>query len=402
MEVDGKLKLLLAINHMEINRFIAQIINIDISDIAENTEELFEFLNYSKADTLVLSRYLKGTENPRILIEQIKEVRPELRIIYLYGMEDKGTSLFVKYLESKNIIDYHIGDNVSSEDLNRLLFRNKVKSRVPIRSFFKNNTKTLWIKELDTAVINIYSNCSNGKSNLAWNLSTAFADRGYNTTLINLDRGYSANLFFGIEDIYFDLLDYLIEQGEYKSIFDSCYKKGNLHVISGSLGKDKPISTEDFLKIFYFARSKSDILIIDTYTGLNDITLQAINNSNIDFLVFDSDLMHFHMNKLMIEKLGSTFIEEKTYAIINNCYSGSESYKYIYKEISRLNIKFKDVLPLSTCGSLGCELMNTGKTPYKNDKNSIFSMDIDRILNSINARNRRGISKHFLNRGMAK
>mgnify|MGYP001788014200 CR=1 FL=1 len=381
------MKLLLAINQSEINRFIAQSINVDISDAAENADELFEFLNYSKADTLVLSRYLKGTENPRVLIEQIKAIRPELRIIYLYGMVDSDAALFVKFLESKNITDYHIGDNVSSKDLNRLLFRNKEEKQITLKSFFKSNTKTLWVKELDTAVINIYSNCSNGKSNLAWNLSTAFADRGYKTTLINLDRGSSANLYFGIEDIYFDLLDYLIEQGDYKSIFDNCYKKGNLRVISGNLGNDKLISTEDFLKIFYFARSKSDILIIDTYTGLNDITLQAINNSNIDFLVFDSDLMHFHMNKIMIEKLGSTFIEEKTYAIINNCHPSSQAYKYIYKEINRLDIKFKGVLPLSTSGSLSCDLMNSGKTPYKARKNSGFSADINRILGALNARN---------------
>jgi MinD-like ATPase involved in chromosome partitioning or flagellar assembly len=386
------MKLLLAINNTEINKFIAQKDNVDISDIAENADDLFEYLSYSKADTLVLSKYLKGTENPRTLLAQIKTTRPELRIIYLCGIEDNDTESFTKYLESKNIVDYHIGDNISSEDLNRLLFRNREQSRTSIKSLFKSNTKTLWVKELDTTVISIYSNCSNGKSHLAWNLSTAFANRGYKTTLINIDCGYSANLYFGIEDCYFELLDYLIENGQHKNILDSCYKDGRLHVISGSLGHDKMISTEDFLKIFYIAKSKSDILIIDTYTGLNDITLQAINNSNIDFLVFDSDLMHFHMNKLMVEKLGSNFIEEKTYAIINNCCSGSASYKYINKETRKININFKGVLPLSSCGSLGCDLMNTGKTPYEVAKDSSFSTDINRILSTLNARNKRGIS----------
>jgi MinD-like ATPase involved in chromosome partitioning or flagellar assembly len=391
-------KLLLAINHAEINRFIAQNKNVDISDIVDNVEELYEYMNYTKADTLILSKYLKGAESPRILIEHIRTIRPEIRIIYLYGIEDSDTESFVKYLESKNIVDYHIGGNVSSEDLSRLLFRNREQNGIGIKGLFKSNTKTLWVKELDTAVINIYSNCSNGKSHLAWNLSTAFANRGYKTTLINIDCGYSANLYFGIEDIYYDLLDYLIEHGEYKSILENCFKKGNLHVISGNLGSDKMISTEDFLKIFYFVRSKSDILIIDTYTGLNDITLQAINNSNIDLLIFDSNIMHFNMNKQIIEKLGSNFIEEKTYAIINNCNTGSESYKYIYKEISKLNIKFKKVLPLSDCGSLGCDLMNTGKTPYEVAKNNSFSKDINRILDTMNARSNKGISNYIFNR----
>jgi MinD-like ATPase involved in chromosome partitioning or flagellar assembly len=383
------------VNHKGINGFIAQNIDVDISDIADNSEELHEYLSYTKADTVVLSRYLKGTEDPRVLIESIQTIRPDIRIVYLYGISDGNTDLFIKYLISKNIIDYHVGENISSEDLYRLLYRSRIQSRTTIKNFFKNNNKTLWVKELDTAVLSIYSNCSNGKSHLAWNLSTAFADRGYKTTLINLDRSYSANLFFGIEDMYFDLLDYFIEQGDHKSIFDGCYKKGNLRIISGSLGNDKTISTEDFLKVFYYARSRSDILIIDTYTGLNDITLQAINNSNIDFLIFDSDISHFHMNKMMIEKLGSTFIAEKTYAIINNCYSGSESYKDVNKEISRLNIKFKGVLPLSNCGSKGCDLMNSGKTPYEANNDSSFSMGINRILSSINARNRKGILNRF-------
>ena len=384
------------------HRFIAQNYQVDISDVAESAEELYELLNYSKADTLVLSKYLIGYENPRILIERIKTTRPELRIIYLYGDEDSDTELFIKYLESKNIIDYHVGNNVSSIDLNRLLFRNREEKRTVIKNLFKKNIKTLWVKELDTAVISIYSNCSNGKSHLAWNLSTAFAHRGYKTALFNIDRGYSANLYFGIEDIYFDLLDYLIEQGEHKNILDSCFKKGNLHVISGNLGNDNIISTEDFLKLFYFIRSKCDILIIDTYTGLKDTTTLAINNSNIDFLVFDSDLMHFHMNKLMIEKLGSTLIEEKTYAIINDCSSTSGSYNYIYKQINKLNTKFKGVLPLSTCGSLGCDLMYTGKTPYEADLKSSFSLDINNILSAINARNRRDTSKYIFSKEEAR
>jgi MinD-like ATPase involved in chromosome partitioning or flagellar assembly len=393
-----KLRLLLAVGHAEMHRFIAQSYGVEISDIAESAEELYELLNYSKADTLVLSRYLVGSENPQILIDRIKALRSELRIIYLYGVEDSNTKLFLKYLEGKNIIDYHVGEHVSSLDLNRLLFNNKKQKRTITNGFIKTNAKTLWVKELDKAVISIYSNCSNGKSHLAWNLSTAFARRGYKTTLLNLDRGYSANLYFGIEEIYFDLLEYLIKQGEHQHILDQCYKKGNLSVVTGNLGSDSLITSEDFLKLLYFTRSKSDILIIDTYTGLNDVTFQAINNSNIDLLIFDNDLMHFHMNKLMIEKLGGHFIAEKTYAIMNNCSSGSESYHYIYKQISRLNIKFKGLLPLSTCGNLGCDLMHTGKTPYETVKNSSFSMDLNNILSALNARNRKGTPNYIMNR----
>jgi MinD-like ATPase involved in chromosome partitioning or flagellar assembly len=394
-----ELRLLLAVDHTEIQKFIGQEHNVDISEVAKSEQELYEILNDSKADTLILSKYLKGSENPKLLVEYIITTKPALRIVYLYGKPDTETEAFIKYLISKRVTDYHVGTNVSSLELRRLLFGGKEHVKTGISDLFKRRGKTLWFKELDTAVITIYSNASNGKSHLAWNMATAFEKNGYKTTLINIDRGYSANIYFGIENIYFDLLEYLIAKGEHQKILDNCYRKGELRIVAGRLGNEETVCNEDFLKLLYFARSKSDIVVIDTYTGLLDTTFQAINSSNIDFLVFDSDLMHFHMNKLMLEKLGSIFIENKTFAIINNCNTGSEAYKYIYKQISKLNYKFKDILPLSSCGSMGCDLMHTGNTPYETAKNnSNFRLDIENILGAINTRNTVS-AKHKFNRG---
>lgn len=393
------MRLLLAVDHLEMQNFIAQEFKLDVSEAADCEQNLYEILDYSKADTLILSKYLKGNEYPKQLIARVRAARSDIRIIYLYGEADDETEEFIKYLLSKGITNYHIGANVSSLELKRLLFGGETPSDVRIRDLFKRKAKTLWYKELDTAVITIYSNTSNGKSNLSWNLATAFEKRGYKTTLINIDRGYSANIYFGIDSMYFDLLDYLLAKGEHQNILDSCYKKGNLSIIAGKLGSEEEISNEDFLKLLYFTRSKSDIVIIDTCTGLSDTTLQAISNSNIDFLIFDSDLMHFHMNKIMLEKLGNIFIANKTYAIINNCNTGSESYKYIYKQLIKLDYKFKDILPLSSCGSLGCDLMHTGKAPYEAGKsNSSFYLDLNNILSAINVRNTHS-EKHNFNKG---
>ncbi|OGO78076.1 MAG: hypothetical protein A2Y23_15445 [Clostridiales bacterium GWB2_37_7] len=394
------MRLLLAVGHAEMQIYISQEYGVDVSEVADNEQELFEVLNYSRADTLMLSRYLKGSDNPRLLIERIRTARPEIRIVYLYGVADSETEKFIKYLISNNITDYYVGVNISSLVLRRLLFGGDTQSKVKMKDLFKKKAKTVWFKELDKAVITIYSNSSNGKSHLAWNMASAFEKRGYQTTLINIDRGYSANLYFGIDSMYYDLLDYLVAREEHQNILDCCYKKGNLNIITGRLGSEKTLSSEDFLKFLYFARSKSDIVIIDTYTGLYDTTYQAINNSNIDFIIFDCDLMHLHLNKLMLEKLDSIFIENKTYAIINNGEPVSASYKYIYKQISKMNTKFKAILPLSSCGSLGCDLMNTSKTPYEVDKcNSSFYLDMNNILDAINARGAESCTKRIFGRG---
>ncbi len=383
------MNLILAVNHVEMHRFIAQNYKVNISGVAENTEELFELLTYIKADTIIISRHICSNNNHKKFIEQITTLRKDLRVIYLYGESDKDTEEFLRFLECKGIDDYHVGLSVSSIELDKLLFGKKIGQReVFLKQLFKRPDRTMWVKELDSAVITVYSNSSNGKSHLVWNLAVELASRGYKTTLINMDRGNSANMYFGIPDIYYDLLDYMIAEDNYRSLIDNCYKKGNLNVVSGHLGSENPIKTMDFLNIFNFARSKCDIVIIDTWTGLNEITLQAINNSNIDFFIFDSDLMHFHMNKLMMQQLGNAFIPEKTYAIINNCNYISESYKYIYKQIKKLNVEFKGVMPLSSCGSLGCDLMHTGRTPYNtaNDFKNSLRNDMNNILKAVNAR----------------
>jgi hypothetical protein len=179
--------------------------------------------------------------------------------------------------------------------------------------------------------------------------------------------------------------DILKANGEEGSLIECLIKPENQNKVKVTLEKNVQLT---FMKLFNFARSKSNIVIIDTWTGLNEITLQAISNSNIDFLVFDSDLMHFHLNKQIIEQLDSDFIAEKTYAIINNCNTLSESYKYIYKQISKLKKGFKNIMPLSSCGSLGCDLMHTGRTPYNttSDYNSSFKKDMDDILKALNTR----------------
>jgi MinD-like ATPase involved in chromosome partitioning or flagellar assembly len=340
---------------------------------------------------LALSRYLKGNRDSYELINGIIAKRPDLRIIFFYGAQDSFALAFVRFLEGKGIYDYYIGSDVRGDLLKGLLFKRNTALGEEIKVFFKR-PKTIWLKELDHAVMAIYSNSSNGKSHMAWNLATALGELGYKTTLLNVDRGYSANLFFKIPEVYQDLLDYTLTYGEFKGLLESCYSKGTMKVISGRLGKEPLMNREAFAKLLQHVRAQSDIVLIDTYTGIHPVTLQAMDSSTIDFVVFDGDLMRFHMNKLMLENLESPFIENKTYAVINNCSVGSEAYRYIYRQIMGLDHQFKDILSLGSCGSLSNSLMHTGKTPYealKRTKDS-FSTDVGKLLQAINARNTRG------------
>lgn len=382
------MKLLLALGHEQLQQFIAQSYMLQVTEIVNSVEELQAALEYSKAELLLVSRYLSGNCDSHELINNIRAKRPDLRIVLFYGDEDPSAQEFVRFLESKGVYDYYIGSDVSADTLKRLIFKKNSLLGNEIKGLFRR-PRTIWIKELDNAVMTIYSNSSNGKSHLAWNLATALGELGYKTTLLNIDRGYSANLFFKLQEVYHDLLDYTISYGEFNRILENCYRKGNVRVISGRLGTDNLIDKDAFTKLLHFLRSKSDLVLIDTYTGSNPLTIQALNTSSMDFLVFDGDLMRFHMNKILLENLGSHFIENKTYAVINNCSEGSEAYQYIYKQIMQLGYQFKDILPLSSCGGLSNSLMHTGKTPYETLKKSkeSFAFDMRNLLQSINARN---------------
>jgi MinD-like ATPase involved in chromosome partitioning or flagellar assembly len=162
----------------------------------------------------------------------------------------------------------------------------------------------------------------------------------------------------------------------------------NLNIITGKLGDEKEIGDDDFMKLLYNIRTKSDITIIDTRTGLSALTRESIKNSTYDLLVFDSDIMHFHMNMSMLEELKDDFVPEKTIAVINNTNVKSQSYKFIYNELISTGISFKDIASISSCGFLSSEVMHTGLSPYHaaEERNKDFRNDIDSLLEKLGSR----------------
>lgn len=248
------------------------------------------------------------------------------------------------------------------------------------------------IKEMDKAYISIYSACSTGKSHTAWNLSYCLGKLDYKTTVINLDYGYSANILYGIEEIYFDVLDTIIEKNLYKDILEYAWKKGNVNIIAKALGNTEELDIESYRKLLYYIRPKDDVVIADCRSGHSELLEQIIRDTNIDLLIFDMDLTHYQLNKQLVEQLGDLFNPEKTIAVINNCNVNSNAYKYIRKKILDISNNFKDILPITSCSDLSYELMDTGKFPYKEaegkEEYKQFILDMDAILNCIKARSK--------------
>ncbi|HYF75011.1 MAG TPA: hypothetical protein VD757_00375, partial [Candidatus Nitrosocosmicus sp.] len=369
-----------------------------------------------------------GSEGMEYVIKALSAGSPkDRRVVFIYGEYDDACDDFIRLLISHEVYDYFVGDEIDSYDLMRLLFKPsgrdaaygyfqsrydnakyfKREKRIARRSIseFTGRTKAgsalngllkynnSGRNSVDRTIISIIANQATGKSHTAWNLGYCFSRRGYATSLVNIDRGYSANLFFDIDDIYYDLLDFTLQNNAYKDILENCCKRKSLSIITGRLGDETQMKETDFDKLLYNVRTKSDITIIDTRTGLSDITKLSVRNSICDLLIFDCDIMHYHMNMKMLEELEEDFIPEKTIAVINNTNIKSSSHKFIYNELKGSGIPFRDIAFISSCGFLSSEVMHTGVVPYQaaGEEYKEFVRDMDILLDKLGARKTRNI-----------
>ncbi|MDD3705244.1 MAG: hypothetical protein PHC45_04180 [Clostridiaceae bacterium] len=406
------MKLLLALNHEDIEVYIKSLPGIGVLNIVDSKRSLLDAVSNDKYDLVLISKELPGSEEMDSLIEVlVSEKFKSQRIAYLYGSYDNFCDEFIRYLLYHGIYDFYVGEDITSKDIGRLIFKpagrerayyyfnshydnelenNKNKGPIKRKSLIKSGFGSLLnIKKkrnpVEKLIISMISNQATGKSHTAWNLSYCFSKLGYATSLINIDRGYSANLFFNIDEVYYNLLDFSIENNRHKDILDNCFSRRNLKVITGKLGIEEAIGSEDFIKLLYSIRTKSDITIIDTRTGLSELTRLSIKNSMYDLVIFDCDIMHFYMNMRMVEELKDDFAPEKTIALINNTNVRSSSHKFIYNELISTGIPFKDIAYISNCGYIGYEAMHTGLTPYQTAVNGYkgFLSDFDSLLDKL-------------------
>ncbi|MDD4503373.1 MAG: hypothetical protein PHS15_00935 [Clostridiaceae bacterium] len=417
------MRLLSALNHEDIEEYIQYLPGIEVLNIAMDKKSLLDAVGYDKYDLVLISKELSGSEEMDLLIEVLSsEEFKSQRVIYIYGEYDDICDDFIRFLINHGIYDFYVGEEITSKNIERLIFRpaDKEKALGYFRSHFDNekyfsykesmknqNKRFLKSKSMinfsfgsffnintykrvpfEKLVISIISNQATGKSHTAWNLGCCFSKRGYATSLFNVDRGYSANLFYDIDEIYYNLLDFTLQNNKHKDILENCYKRKNLSVITGKLGDEKEIDNDDFIKLLYSIRTKSNITIIDTRTGLSDLTRLSIKNSIYDLLIFDCDIMHFHMNMSMLKELGDDFVPEKTIAVINNTNVKSPGHKFVYNELINSGISFKDIAFISNCGFLGYEVMHTGLTPYQaaGDEYKGFASDMDNLLDRLSTR----------------
>lgn len=403
--IGADMRILSGINHRDIEGYISCIPGISSLDTASDRRELMDMAAAAVYDLVIVSQELPGSEDMKALMEVITmKGSPPRRYAFLYGEADSKCDGFARFLVSLGVYDFHVGDQLNSKDIERLVFRSGSRHTAigyidsgydneayfsgtdidESRTFGKSIRKLIsgWRKSrpvFDKLVISVISNHVTGKSHTAWGLAGCLSDRGHTASLFNVDRGYSANLYFGIDELYYDLLEHSIRNNAHKEILDSCYKRKSLKLITGRLGDEAEIAEEDFSKLLYSIRTQSDITVIDTRTGLSPLTRQSVRSSTYDLLIFDCDLLHYHMNMKMLEALKDDFVPGKTIAVINNTDIRSKAHKYIYNQLVGTGIPFRSIAFLNSRAMGGDE--------EAGGRNAEFSKDIARLADKLLGRN---------------
>lgn len=251
--------------------------------------------------------------------------------------------------------------------------------------------KIIKIEVVTSSTITVLSGAPTGKSFIAWNLAHLFAKRDYKTSLVNIDRGYSSNILFGIDSDSESALKNL-ESKDLKLIYDEGYlAKENLKIFTHDLLSTEKIDSEYYLEALNYIRINSDMIIIDCKSGYDEKLKNSLTSSSLNLLVFDLDNMHTRFNMQFIEQMKELLNPQKTVVIINNVFASSNELNHLLKLLKGLNMPFKEILTVKSCGVAAYNAMYTNMCPYDLSKDKEFKEDFDKVMDCLMAREKRSI-----------
>lgn len=394
-----KYKVFLAVGSEEIEKKISKISDIEIVDTEDDLVTLQNLIEYLDVKYLIINRLLDNGNS--VLLDVAKKAREKnIKIILLMdNLESFEEKKLIGALVNYEVYSYLDISNFQEEQLMEvlknypkefsfdLLSKPKVVEKIVEVPKIITKEVTITKEVLSNATISLISNCSTGKSFIAWNLAYCFSKMGYKTSVLNLDRAYSANIFYGIDNgVDGALKNISSRQNIYDFINDAYVINKNLKVITNNLCSKEEIPNDCFLKVLNTVRSKSDITIIDLKSRMDDNLRTALAYSNIILFVFDIDYMHFSLNIELLNEICNEINFKRTIAVLNNVFPGSKEIKNIESYIRKIDKDLKNIVSIRNCGSVAYDTMFTGTCPYFETENDGFKKDIDNLMERMSAR----------------
>jgi pilus assembly protein CpaE len=229
-----------------------------------------------------------------------------------------------------------------------------------------------------------------GKTTITVNLAVALAKMGKKVAIIDAD------LQFGDVNVYFDIdpKDTISElsQGNDASDIDAIKRLMALHFSGVSIicAPKSPeyaeyVTPKTIETLINTLRPFYDYIFIDTSPQFNDITMVAIENSNLVLLVTVPDISTLRNTKIALNILESLQQREKTEIIINRMAKGLISIKDIQRV---LNIQSKNTIAMDFKTATNCQnkgipiIIDSPKSEIGKDLNKLAKF----IVNSIDSR----------------
>ena len=373
-------EIITAVNHPIINQYLKDNhleFNVEYCDF-QHQEKLLESLKRHIPDVLILSENLPGSLDKYKLLEKIRQIDTNFKIIMIISKKDKE---FNAFLSAKGIIDILVNDQAEIIDLVDAIKReNKVnyptkkefpkEARKEIKTLKKLlNEKPKIIEKQITfeapakvqrqEIIVVAGTGSVGKSDLTTQLSVTLARKSQAKILvIDLNTEFpSLDQFFGVPKEppsvdYFigndktSCLNYMIDnidKGRLDSnIFDELVIKhkslDNLHILTGnySLYLCQNVLNSNYYKVILDkAKVLYDFIFIDTSSNIFlDATHFAATNASKIFFLVEGNYTNLRKSVQVLDLYVKTWdIPKDRIHIVVNKFSDYSLDKGVIKEI---------------------------------------------------------------------
>lgn len=366
------MKLLLAVNNDDLESYINSIQEINVCGSVKTGRNLLEECKKEQPDVVMIYHDLPQSDMQDIIIK-LTSKNYNLRIVYLYGEDDKERAEFINFLISRGVYDYCVGD-LTVPIVEQLLFH--PKSREDIKKDIIDKATPVFVVEGDAAVetnsnankkdvriiekektiykpftlkqkvISFIGPNGSGKTSLAINTALGLAEglkETVDTNIIILDWDFNKpDIAYHLDTVdserCFDAMIPKIKSRELQTVDLVNYLTipfkhlPNLKLLTGTLDYSdnyRNLDQDDYVFLLNTIKNNYDIILFDT-DGIidNPWTRFAYNNSHIQMLVMELNIaMIEHQKKLALKMLNNKEINydpQKYYIVANKYFQAKE------------------------------------------------------------------------------
>ena len=302
------MKILTAMGNPELNMKMQEYEEFEIiSKDIQYKEGILEILEDKKeVDILILTNNILGELDFKELINKIKKIKNNLKIIVFLDKEDEKIE---QYLNSKNIYKIYFLNKINFDLFIKDFFKNSQKNNFKIAQeiqefkglIYENKkikeNKKLNLKNCKTKIISITGNYNSGKTLFSYIFSNHISNKNYKVLIIDMNlenndldsiliRKVKKNLKNNLKILNFNFI--------IKKINNNLFCSINM---KNELNKLNELEVYKIKEIFTKVNLDYDIILIDTQSNIKNLFIEKILKIS-DKIIFLSEENLFEVQKM--------------------------------------------------------------------------------------------------------